>query len=137
MPGYSSPIEYFCIKNVGGAQVTLSALADELTDVDVACTGDEAASGDTTCGGGQVGELSSVVGVGMGAQACANAGAHSGSATTLESWATNPTALGTLAGGATGCYSVRASYASNPDNVDVQKAQSDRATWRFKFTAQA
>jgi hypothetical protein len=36
-PGYQTSIdEFFCIKNVGSQQVTLSALADELTDLDFA-----------------------------------------------------------------------------------------------------
>jgi hypothetical protein len=128
--------DYFCIKNVGSQQVTLSALADELTDVDFACTGDEAANGDATCGGDQVGELSSVLTISHIKGPCEGFG---GSApfSTLKANATTPLGLGTLAAGATACYVANVQYLSTTANTAVQTAQSDRATWRFKFSAQA
>lgn len=135
-PGYSSQSEFVCIKNVGSQQVTLSALSDELIDVDFACTGDEALHGDTTCGGDQAGELSGVLRVGYETVACATA-SGSGASVVLKDNATTPYALGTLASAATGCYSMRILYPSSTTNTAVQTAQSDRATWRFKFTAQA
>jgi hypothetical protein len=137
-PGYrASSMEFLCIKNVGSQQVTVSALADELTDIDFACTGDEAAHSDTTCGGDQVGELSSVLIIDHGTLNC---GTGSGSPTvqsTLKSNATTPAGLGTLAAGATGCFGVSFEYPSNTPAAAIQKAQSDRATWRIKFTGQA
>ena len=125
-----------CIKNVGSQQVTVSALADELADVDFACTGDEALHGDNTCGNDAVGELSSVLRVGYTVLNCATA-AGNGSSVLLADNATTPQLLGTLAPNATMC--VNPSYLYPPATPDdaVQKAQSDRATWRFKFIAQA
>jgi hypothetical protein len=135
-PGDPNTSAFFCIKNVGSQQVTLSGLADELTDVDFACTGDEAASGDATCGGDQAGELSSVLTVGYVKGPCQGFG---GSApfSTLKENATTPLGLGTLAAGVTGCYATNIQYPSTTVNTAVQTAQSDRVTWRFKFTAQA
>lgn len=137
-PGYQSNAELFCIKNVGSQQVTLSVLADELTDVDFACTGDEAANGDAaTCGGDQLGELSSVVKANYLITPCQNSVGGSFPGAILKDLVTTPFALGTLAAGATGCYKTILSYPATTANAAVQTAQSDRVTWRFKFSAQA
>jgi hypothetical protein len=138
-PGYSSPVQLFCIKNVGSQQVTLSVLADELTDVDFACTGDEAANGDTTCGGDQAGELSIVLRTGYLRQPCENATGGSLPGPILHDHPTTAVALGTLAPAATACFMTSFGYpgGSLTPVADVQKAQSDRATWRIKFSAQA
>lgn len=137
-PGYGSPSGFVCIKNVGSQSVTLSVLADELTDVDFACTGDEALAGDTTCGGDLAGELSSVLQVGYSGVDCTTAAAFPGGALrVLKANETTPHPFGTLAAGATGCFQVDLSYFTDTANTAVQTAQSDRATWRFKFTAQA
>ena len=136
-PGYLSDAELFCIKNVGSQQVTLSALADELTDVDFACTGDEAANGDTTCGGDQAGELSSVLRVGYLGTPCQNSAGGSFPGPILKDHPTTAFPLGTLAPGATACFMTLFSYPPATAVADVQKAQSDRATWRIKFSAQA
>lgn len=136
-PGYQAPFEYFCIKNVGSQQVTLSALADELADVDFACTGDEVLHGDTTCGGDQLGELSGVLKVVYSVVDCATGVSGAQGFPFLKDNETTPHALGTLATGGTGCFFVSLAYFNNTANAAVQKAQSDRATWRFKFTAQA
>lgn len=137
-PGYESAIEYFCIKNVGSQPVTLSVVTDQLVDVDFACTGDEAVHGDTTCGADQTGELSRVLGIGYATQNCASPGVHSAGTIALVFTTSTPQALGgTLAAGATACFSTRIAYSSTMDPPDVQKAQSDRSTWKIKFTAQA
>jgi hypothetical protein len=136
-PGDPAAGAYFCIKNVGSQTVSLSGLAEELTDVDFACTGDEASSGDATCGGDQAGELSSVLQVAYQNQDCAGSGGF-GPAPMLRDNATTPTSIpGALAAGATGCFRTHIHYPSTTDATAVQTAQSDRATWRFKFTAQA
>lgn len=135
-PGFASE-DYYCIKNVGAQQVTLSGLVEELTDVDFACTGDEVEAGDTTCGGDQLGELSTYVYVFYITKDCAAAHLGGGPGERLEPNRTTPVSFGTLAAGATGCYGVRISYPESTPSASVQKAQSDRATWRFKFTAQA
>ena len=136
--GYFSGFQYFCIKNVGSQPVTLSSLADELTDVDVACTGDEDANGDATCGSDAAGELSGVLRVSVITASCETGTGSGPVPQLLKDNATTPLALvGTLAAGATGCYSAHISYDGNTAATTVQKAQSDRVTWRFKFTAQA
>lgn len=135
-PGYQSPVAHFCIKNVGSQSVTLSVLADELTDVDLACTGDEAENGDATCGGDQPGELSSVLKAGYLVAPCSQTGG-SFPGPVLSDHGTTPFPLGTLAAGATACYATLIAYPTSTAAAAVQKAQSDRATWRFRFTAQA
>jgi hypothetical protein len=127
--------KFFCIKNVGSQSVALAALADDLSDVDTACTGDEALY-DSTCGGNAAGELSDNLLVSYLTVSCAT-GSGSGSAATLNANATTPVTLGSLGTGVTGCYLVRIFYADTTTPDNVQKAQSDKATWRFKFTAQA
>ena len=135
--GFVSPVSFYCIKNVGSQSVTVSVLADELTDVDLACTGDESLHGDTTCGGDQAGELSAVLMVWYARDECEGGGA-SGRGINLASNATEPVFLiGTLAPGEVGCYQVYFDYPTSATDEAVQKAQSDRATWRFKFTAQS
>jgi len=137
-PG-SSNMRFVCIKNVGSQPVTLSALVDELTDVDFACTGDESANGDTTCGGDQLGELSGVLIVEFGTLNCGTAApvVSTGQQPTLKASETTPVGLGTLAADGTVCVSIFHAYPAGTAAADVQKAQSDRATWRFKFTGQA
>jgi hypothetical protein len=127
--------KYFCISNVGSQSVALAALADELADIDTGCTGDEALY-DTTCGGNAAGELSGHLLVSYLTVSCAT-GTGTGSATTLNANGTTPVGLGSLAPGVTGCYLVRIFYRDTTTPDDVQRAQSDRSTWRFKFTAQA
>jgi hypothetical protein len=137
-PGFRSDLQLYCIKNVGSQGVTLNALSDELTDVDYACTGDEALHGDTTCGGAGAGELSSVLRVLYDQLDCATL-AGSGSSPLLSDNATGgvaPAALGTIAPSETRCFGTDVSYPSAP-SVEVQRAQSDRATWRIRWVAQA
>jgi hypothetical protein len=138
-PGYRKN-EFICIKNVGSQQVTLTAAADELTDVDLACTGDEDVNGDATCGGDQAGELSSVLGVAHQRMHCSSGewdGVPASPIVLKDNATTNPLELGTLAAGATACFQTVIEYRASTPNAATQKAQSDRATWRFKFTAQA
>jgi hypothetical protein len=138
-PGYVSTEQYLCIRNIGGQQVTLTALTDELTDIDYACTGDEEANGDTTCGGDLAGELSSVLFVNYTPRDCPTGGPSGPTgSSSLNANATTPHSFGTLnPGGAIRCFSVRLNYPTSTTAAAVQTAQSDRATWRFKFTGQA
>lgn len=140
-PGYLSD-EFFCIKNLGSRLVVLRAQADELIDVDFACTGDEAANGDSTCGkdqlgNDQAGELSSVLKVIHSTVTCGDGSPEtSGNEETLKNYTMlQQQEFGTLAGGATGCFGVRLSYPPLTAASAIEKAQSDRATWRFKFSA--
>ena len=135
--GSFQPARNFCLKNLGSRTVSVSALVESLTDVDVACTGDEAASGDTTCGTNQAGELSPLVNLtyihlDCAAQVILDGPSPSGKLNTM----TTAKALGTLAPNAVGCYRADLFY-SDDGSVNVQKAQSDEITWRFAFTGQA
>lgn len=134
--GFASSAEYLCLKNVGSQQVALSGLADELADVDFDCTGDETLHGDTTCGGDLAGELSSVLSASYGVVDCQTAAVTGGASVPLDGNATFPANLGTLASGATGCLALHILYGIHTP-AEQQAAQSDRVTWRFKFTAQA
>ena len=136
-PGYSSEFAYFCIKNVGSQAVTLWASTDELVDTDTACTGDEALHGDTTCGGDLAGELSTVLFAAYTLWDC-NGSSGGGFLDDLNHNSTSPGALpGSLAVGQVACLSIDLGYLSNATADEVQRAQSDRATWRFKFRADA
>jgi hypothetical protein len=126
----------FCIRNVGSQSVTLAALVDDLTDVDVACTGDEALHGDASCGDNLDGELSDVLNVHYVVLPCDGTlpGGPARSTSNLKANATVANSvLGTLAAGAIGCFMVEITYPS--EIAGMQQAQSDRATWRFAFTA--
>ena len=138
-PGYESRDNYYCVQNVGSQGVTLSALVDELVDVDFACTGDEELHGDTSCGEDGAGELSRSLmvryhhlnectsGMGMGPDWVA-----------LDSNASEPVALGQLGPGQIRCFELLLAYPNaGPVVPEVHRAQSDRVTWRFKWVAQA
>jgi hypothetical protein len=137
IPEYQSGPVYFCIRNVGSQEVTLSALTEDLVDLDVACTGDEVDHGDTTCGGDQTGELSSVLIGEFSHVDCASGAPSPGLSNTLDQSQTMPLALGSLAAATTRCFRADLGYSGNAETPGAQKAQSDRVTWRFKFTAQA
>ena len=118
-------------------------VVDQLTDVDIACTGDEADAGDTTCGSDQLGELSGRLNVDLGSYDCANValaptryqpGTLSGLVAGL---AGTPASLGSIGGGETKCFIVGVDYNANVAASLKQQAQSDRTTWRFVFTGQA
>jgi hypothetical protein len=133
--GYTSA---FCLRNVGSAPVTLTAVVDQLVDVDTGCTGDEADYQDLTCGNDQAGELSSVLVTRIAEYSCVGAGspiASYGSATLAN--AVTPGPLGGLGAGQTKCYFVDIEYGPSVDVTLRQKAQSDRVTWRYVFTGQA
>jgi hypothetical protein len=138
-PNFVSNAQLYCIKNVGSQQVTLSALSDELNDVDYACTGDEALHGDTTCGSGGAGELSSVLQVTYVQLDCATTNLLGASLGVLLSGnaTVGPAPLGTIAAGGTRCFRTTVEYPGGTPSAEVQRAQSDRATWRYRWVAQA
>jgi hypothetical protein len=128
-----------CIKNAGSQSVSLSWAIDELTDIDLACTGDEADLGDTTCGNDQLGELSGVLHVNISDNDCA-AGSQNAmyDPGMLSSLSGSPQAIGTLGAGATRCFLIGVDYNGFAvPAADQQRAQSDKVTWRFVFTGQA
>ena len=146
-PGYSSepPLTYVCVRNVGSQSVSLGMGADELVEVDYACTGDEALAGDLTCGSNAVGEfgvgeLGSVLFAGLRAwSTCFEGMGDGGNMNTLSGLASAPvpSAAGVLPAGATHCFSVFLDYPSTAATAAQQRAQSDRFTWRFRFDATA
>lgn len=132
--------EYLCIRNVGSRTVSVSAFTDSLTDIDIACTGDEALY-DTeagSCGGDGPGELSDLVLAGYYTVDCATNNGP-GQLISLKENQTNPYAVDVaLAPGAIACLRVDVSYEwrttiATPEAV--QKAQSDKVTWRYRFDA--
>lgn len=140
-PGYNPPGVFYCVKNVGSQAVQISVMADELTDSEVACTGDEELHGDTTCDvAGEQGELSSVLELNYTILPGCGFGPGSGEigpfGTKLEANATTPVALDTLPAGLMRCYLINLSYPTG-NGPAAQRAQTDRATWRFKWTGQA
>jgi hypothetical protein len=126
-----------CIQNVGSAGVTLTAVVDQLTDVDTACTGDEADYGDTTCGGNGLGELSAVVETTITEVNCFDATALATYGPAALSNAVTPGSIGTLGPGIGKCYMASVTYSANAGTIPQQQSQSDRVTWRYVFTAQA
>jgi hypothetical protein len=136
-PGTITQSRLYCVKNVGSQAVTLSALADSLTDVDYACTGDEELHGDTTCGNDGAGELSSVLRANYSQYASCTDLTGGGPSPFLKDNATTPQPLGTIEPGATRCFSLDLIYTAGTPNVEAQKAQSDRVTWRYKWVAQS
>jgi hypothetical protein len=137
-PGYNN-LALFCIRNVGTHPVSLFGTADELTDLDTACTGDEALYDTTTCGGDLAGELSDVLMVEYRAFDCTySAMFNPGLGSTLRANATTAINFDTeLAVGATECYAAVIQYPDTTAADAVQAAQSDTVTWRFEFTADA
>jgi hypothetical protein len=135
-PGYSNT-QHFCLRNVGSALVGINIMAIDVVDTDVACTGDEAAAGDASCGGDGVGELSGVVFTQVVKFDCDTGQPQlftgTGTIATMNisnsEWALDP--------GETLCASVEVIYPPGlPNTVEQQlQAQSDRVTWRYRFTA--
>jgi hypothetical protein len=135
--GYASPTAYVCVENAGSQQVTLSALTEELVDVDFACTGDEATNGDTTCGADGAGELADVLSTVYSVEDCESGSQSLSAASNLEDNTTGAAGLGSIGAGATVCAALTIFYVVGVPEAAVQIAQSDRVTWRYRFTAQA
>ena len=128
----------FCIQNLGSATVSLSAAIDQLTDVELACTGDEADYGDTSCGAGQSGELAPLVEVRFTDSDCQTGAIITQTpATSLSSLTVTPAPIGTLAPNGIRCFGLGVYYAFGAAQTAVQQAQSDQVTWRFVFTGQS
>jgi len=137
-PG-GGPSNFICIKNVGSQPVSLSAAAIDLVDTDLGCTGDEADYGDPACDADDPGELSAVLDIRFDTIDCSftmyggpvfsdNLAALVGSPLTLAD---------ALATDAVACFSVSAIEMSSYATAALQVAQSDSASWRFRFTGQA
>lgn len=129
---------FLCVRNTGSQGLaSLHIAVDELTDVDQACTGDEADNGDTTCGGGSTGELSSVLSARYSTFDCGNGTPITQSSfVNLAASGTTPFSVPAPAVDQTICFGIEVAFLSNvASGEDVQRAQSDTSTWRFKFIA--
>lgn len=149
-PGQDLAPAYLCLMNAGSASLVVHASAIDLVDADVACTGDEAAAGDLTCGldandAPQAGELSAALQITIERVGCEDPSVLLGAASsnTLDQFSSM---FVYLAPGATGaplapdeiaCLRLQASYPAPASEDVAQRAQSDRATWRFAFDAEA
>ncbi len=137
--GYTSETVYVCVKNAGSQTITLSMDATELSDVETDCTGDEALNGDTSCGDQLAGELSGVLSTRAQTHAmCEVFAPNDEPAVGLGSLVTTPASFAQgLGPGQTACIGIVLTYPGDTSAVLVQKAQSDRVTWRYRFNAAA
>jgi len=135
-PG-SNGLAFFCLRNAGAQMAaSVDVMSIELSDIDQACTGDEADSGDATCGGDAAGELSDVLSVLFTSLDCSTGVEIDGTPEVgLGANASAPLALPDVAGGGTLCLKAQVSYRTPADPTDAQLAQSDTASWRFRFSA--
>ncbi|MGH9084921.1 MAG: hypothetical protein ACRDYW_05675 [Acidimicrobiales bacterium] len=134
--GAAGPPFEVCLRNDGSEEVTVEVSAIDLVDLDVACTGDEAAAGDVTCGGDQLGEASEVLTVNVSRHDCTDGSFLATTETQLGSNAQTSVPLpggATLAPGDTACLGFTPFYSIIHGVTVVQRAQSDKATWRYAF----
>lgn len=122
---------YFCLKNAGASPLTVSATTIDLVDTDTSCTGDEATV-DTTCGGNQAGELGTVLFSYASRIDCTSGSGSQQFGNSLTS--PTPMALGSVLPGEILCGRIEAGYPQNRSPEEVQRAQSDTATWKYAFT---
>ena len=136
-PG-STLTRFVCVRNAGTNPVDLRTAIVDARSTETGCTGDEPEHDPDGAGCGAVGELATDLAVEVGASAgttCAGAAAHpvrfAGVAdTALRSLGS------TLAAGAHACYRVDAAYLAFTPGDEVQANQTDRVTWRFRFSAE-
>jgi len=126
-----------CIRNVGSQPVSLTAAIDQLTDIDLDCTGDEAVY-DASCGNNDLGELSSALDITISNDDCATGNRNTlFQPGTLATFAGAPQSIGSLGPGDMTCIGIGVSTNAFMDTTLKQKAQTDQTTWRFVFTGQA
>ncbi|HEX5014309.1 MAG TPA: hypothetical protein VFV72_09145 [Candidatus Limnocylindrales bacterium] len=137
-PGFDSGNTYYCIQNAGSQTVHLLGNTDSVIDVENGCTGDEALLGDTSCGGALIedGELSDVIQVRWAPVSCVTVVSGGETTIQIDGNETAPVDLGLIAPGEIRCFGLGAFYPTVTPVDEVQRAQSDRIQWRFKFTGQ-
>ena len=134
-PGADTGLMYpYCLRNVGSQTVDLTALAADLGEIEMGCTGDEAVY-DTSCGSG-AGELGEFVQVAHHQVNCATATVFATDIYLLRDTSITPASLGTLGPGETRCFGASIIQSFSTD-AQRQAAQSDRLAWRFAWTGQA
>lgn len=140
---------YVCLKNTGVETAQMSISLHGATNTDTGCTGDEIDFDATSCGTG-VGELGAnlnadihKIGTSETSNVLCNEGDISGATNSFSTVATATTprtldtvlANGKIQPGTYACYRIVVEY-SNVSDTNVQKAQSDRVEWEFRFHAE-
>ena len=121
----------YCLRNVGSDSARLSVATVDVQNVDFDCTGDEAGAGDTTCGGNGAGEVTGRTRIQL--RDCVSPRTARGTAVQATGYEVPSSSLDyVLRPGATVCVLINVGQ----DDVS-QVAQSDRATFRVRFTGQA
>lgn len=128
----------FCLRNDGATRVDLSTTVQDIVDIDVECTGDEVLL-DPTCGPGpdgqkQPGELTKALQLLYFTVDCDTNELSSEPLAPLHplgEQVAKPVSLGSLDAGLYNCYLV----ALHIEPSDLQAAQTDTVTWRFRFGA--
>ena len=135
-PNGGGPYNVLCVKNEGSQTVDLTVSVFDLVDSETGCTGDEQDYGDAPCG--TQGELSGVLIVRIFPLDCATNDSIAGTITTsLATMVGTPADLLDLTPGQITCYGFIPALPDYPVTPEVQRAQSDRSTWRFRFTGTA
>jgi predicted ribosomally synthesized peptide with SipW-like signal peptide len=131
-PGFRD-LKYFCLRNAGSADLSVSLSVIDRIEDDIACTNDEiyvdTASCGTAPGGGEAGTVLSASFVLFDCEL------GSGPLPTFLGFlVSDPSAgMGTLAAGDTWCGSVDVGYGLNVPVEAQLAAQSDRITWKYAF----
>jgi hypothetical protein len=126
----------YCVRNVGSKTVSLFVGVEAFDDVEVGCTGDEALY-DGTCGAG-VGEIGDNTAVAHAYydEASPDFWVSAGGGLLRDGLQT-PSHLVELSPGETVFLVVGVYVNPSNDELQAQRAQSDRLTWRFVWTGQA
>lgn len=138
-PGDDLGNHYFCVRNVGVADVDLTWTVIDTANTELACTGDEA-SVDGSCGSG-LGELGLVLYLSSQKYDCATGAADGGFFEQFVYQGANVAFLAigdTLTPSETVCLRINTSYPAYDNGTTVaeaQAAQSDQISWRFAFDA--
>lgn len=131
------PGQTFCIHNAGSRSVDVTVSVFDVTDEETTgCTGDEADSGDLSCDPGDPGELAAATFVEFFITDCAG-NATTGYSDYFTDLTTTPLSLVPIASGNTNCFDSQVQAGSVATETQVQQAQSDSLTWRYRFTGTA
>lgn len=140
-PG-SSRTAYVCVHNAGDEAAAVTVEVAEARSTETGCTNDEPRYDPDGAGCGTVGELADDVRVRVAARGVGGSGRCDGSAPGAGVVRFDGVADGRgrsvgppLPAGAFACYEVDAAYSEETSEAAVVANQTDRVTWRFRFTA--
>ncbi|HEV8490601.1 MAG TPA: hypothetical protein VGQ58_12525 [Candidatus Limnocylindrales bacterium] len=128
-PGFRD-LTFFCLKNAGSADLSISVTVVDLANIDVDCTGDESFV-DTSCGGDGAGELGSVIFFTVNQHPCdggVGTGYFAGALSDIP-----VVSIPLLSAGAIACGSIETFYPLNRTADEVLRAQTDKVTWKYAF----